>query len=211
MKIQTYQVGQMQCNCYFLIDDHDCVIIDPGDSAETLLEEVSRQNLNVHALIATHGHFDHIMAAGEMQLALNVPFYIHADDEFLLSRLESTAAHFLGYEPYVIKPQVVKHISSSKLHLPPFNFEIILTPGHTPGSVCLYQNSAGMAFVGDLLFHGGGVGRFDFSYSNKQDLFSSINHLVKKLPGETIIHSGHGESSILEEEESLLRQQGLLR
>ncbi len=211
MKIQTYRVGQMQANCYFLLQGKDCIIIDPGDSAETLLEEVSRQRLNVHAIIATHGHFDHVMAAGEMQIALSVPFYIHPEDKFLLKRLEETAKHFLGYEPYVIKPQVVKPLGPEIMKFGPFEFDVIETPGHTPGSVCLYNQKETLLFVGDLLFEGGAIGRYDFAYSNKNDIFDSVTQIVENIPADTTLYCGHGEVATLGIEAALLRGLGVVK
>jgi glyoxylase-like metal-dependent hydrolase (beta-lactamase superfamily II) len=209
MNILTYQVGQMQANCYFLIDGHDALVIDPGDSGEFLLEIISRQSLNVHAILATHGHFDHIMAAGEMQLALGVPFYIQQHDMFLLERIGDTAKHFLGYEPYVLAPKDVLNMELGSVNIGPFALNIISTPGHTPGSVCIYHQGEGSVFVGDLLFHGGGIGRYDFSYSDKKQLIQSIKHLLATVPDETIMYSGHGESSIMEVEQQYLDHAGL--
>ena len=200
----------MQANCYLLTQDEDAVIIDPGDDADFLLEEVSRRGLRVHALVATHGHFDHLMAAGELQMALQVPFYLHPHDAFLLARLEETARHFLGFEPYVVKPQQVSDIVRGSWSVGPFTWDVIPTPGHTPGSVCLYSKSDGYVIVGDLLFAGGGIGRYDFSYSNKSELVQSIQHIAAYVPGETRMFSGHGDESILEDEVGLLKLQGII-
>lgn len=211
MNIQTYRVGSMQANCYLLTESEDAIIIDPGDDADFLLEEISRRNLHVHALIATHGHFDHLMAAGELQMALQVPFYLHAKDLFLLKRVEETARHFLGFEPYVVKPKHVSDIPLGKWSVGPFSWEVIHTPGHTPGSICLYDKNDGCVVVGDLMFAGGGIGRYDFSYSNKDELFESIQHVVSTLPGETRLFSGHGDEGILEDEARLLKIQGIIQ
>lgn len=209
MNTTAYQVGQMQANCYFLVNGHDALIIDPGDSAEFLLEIVSRQSLNVHGILATHGHFDHVMAAGEIQVALDVPFYLHSEDAFLLDRIGATARHFLGYEPYIIPPKGVVDLNPGVIHIGPFSLDVISTPGHTPGSVCMYHRGEGSVFVGDLLFQGGGIGRYDFSYSDKKQLIQSIQHLLATVPDETIMYSGHGESSIMEVEQQYLDYAGL--
>lgn len=210
MNIQTYRVGSMQANCYLLTQEQDAVIIDPGDDADFLLEEISRRNLRVHALITTHGHFDHLMAAGELQMALQTPFFLHPKDTFLLARVEETARHFLGFEPYVVKPQQISHIPLGSWSAGPFTWEVIHTPGHTPGSVCLFSKSDGYVIVGDLLFAGGGIGRYDFAYSDKDQLFRSIQKVATQLPGETRLYSGHGDESILEDEVQLLKLQGII-
>ncbi len=199
VKIQAFAVGEMQANCYFVIRDQRCVIIDPGDSADFLLEEVARRNFSVDALIATHGHFDHIMAVGELQMALQVPFYISPQDRFLIERVEETAKHFLGHSPVLIKPQEVTNIHSLERDHPEYQIAVIATPGHTPGSCCLHLPEERTLFTGDTLFKEG-IGRYDFSYSDKKQLFTSIQNLQQSLPEETLIYPGHGDPSSLGEE-----------
>ena len=102
MKFVKYSLGQLQANCYFLIDGQNCLIIDPADDASFILEELQRQRLNLVGMLATHGHFDHVMAVGEIQQSINMPLYIHEKDNFLIDRVEQTAEHFLGYKPIVL-------------------------------------------------------------------------------------------------------------
>lgn len=202
MKIQCYPLGELQANCYFIVNDKDCIIVDPGDSADFITEKISRENLKVRALVATHGHFDHVMAVGELQVILRVPFYISSKDAFLLKRVEETAKYFLGHTPEVIPIKDSLDISKGTFHISPFTFEVIETPGHTPGSICLYAKEDGMIFTGDTLFKNG-IGRYDFSYSDKKQLFHSLLTLTQ-LPGETIIYPGHGDSSFIDEEKVMI-------
>ncbi len=199
MKILTYPLGELQANCYFLIQDKDCIIIDAGDSADFILEEVSRQNLSVKAMVATHGHFDHVMAVGELQASLDAPFYISSKDQFLLDRVGETAKHFLGHVPVVIPITESTNLESNSLQATGFGLQVIPTPGHTPGSVCIYSKEEITLFTGDTLFKDG-IGRYDFSYSNKKQLFESINNLFDSLPEHTLIYPGHGDPSTLGEE-----------
>lgn len=192
MKLRTYPVGEMAANCYFLTQDKDCIIVDAGDNADFLLEQISIQRLNVKAVIATHGHFDHVMAAGEIQLALGVPFLLDIHDEFLIKRLEETARHFLGYTPAILKPQTITNISQKVLDETGFNLTLIHTPGHTPGSICMYSKEEAFALTGDTVFKDA-VGRYDFSYSDKKELFKSIRDRIMTLPEDTIVYSGHGD------------------
>ncbi len=199
MNILTYPLGELQANCYFLIQDKDCIIIDAGDSADFILEKVSSQNLNVLAVFATHGHFDHVMAVGELQASLDVPFYISLKDQFLLDRVEQTAKHFLGHTPIVMPVKKATDLKDGKLEIGEFKLEIIPTPGHTPGCVCIYLESESALFTGDTLFKDG-IGRYDFSYADKKQLLSSIKHLIKELPEDTLVYSGHGDPTTLGEE-----------
>ena len=199
MKIQTYPLGEMQANCYFLIDDKDCIIIDPADSADFILEKIQRENLKVHALLASHGHFDHIMAVGEIQLSLNVPFYIAEEDLFLVKRVRETAKHFLGFAPPVLQPKETKNLMEGKFKVSSFEFEVMAVPGHTPGSRCFYLADEQTIFTGDTLFKEG-IGRYDFSYSDKNLLKQSLERLYS-LPEETLVYSGHGDPTTTGEEE----------
>jgi len=195
MKILQYPLGELQANCYFIIQGKECLIIDPADDASFILEELQRRNLNLIGMFATHGHFDHIMAAGEIQKSINLPLYIFEEDLFLIDRLVETADHFLGYKPIIIKPIHIKFLEERKLHVSSFTFDILHTPGHTPGSCCYYFSTDKVLFTGDTLFKQG-VGRSDHSYSSKKNLIESIKKICK-LPKTTMIYPGHGEELTL--------------
>lgn len=198
MKIIKYSLGQLQANCYFLIEDQDCLIIDPADDASFILEELQRQQLNLIGMLATHGHFDHIGAVGEIQLSFNVPLYIFKEDQFLIDRLNETAKYFLGFDPHFVKPITVKYLTNTKFRVHNLEFRIIKTPGHTPGSCCFYFKEENVVFTGDTLFKDG-IGRTDLSYSSQDDLKKSLKKIFK-LPEEIIIYPGHGEETLIQNE-----------
>lgn len=198
MKIIKFSLGQLQANCYFLIEDNECLIVDPADEASFILEELQRRKLHLLGMIATHGHFDHVMAAGEIQMSLDIPLYIFREDLFLVDRLTETAEYFLGYKPHFVKPTNTKYLEQVNLKISNFKFKIIHTPGHTPGSCCLYFKDEKVIFTGDTLFKQG-IGRYDFSYSSKDDLKKSLKELFK-LPKDTIVYSGHGEETTIADE-----------
>lgn len=202
MEIFKYSLGQLQANCYFLVKDNDCLIIDPGDEASFILEELQRRKLKLIGMLATHGHFDHVGAVGEIQMSLDVPLYIFREDLFLIDRLEETAEYFLGYKPHFIKPTNISYLKNGHLKILNFKFQIINTPGHTPGSVCFYFKEEKIVFTGDTLFKQG-IGRYDFSYSDKSELKKSLEKILS-LPKETKIYSGHGDSTLLENENNVV-------
>jgi len=138
-------------------------------------------------IVATHGHFDHIMVAYALQLAYNIPFYIHEDDIFLLGHMQSSAKHYLGLKSVdpPPKPTIIK------------NLPFIHTPGHTPGSICLKFGDA--LIVGDTIFADGAVGRTDFSYSEPLKLAPSISKILA-YPNETRLLSGHGNETTIKNE-----------
>lgn len=203
MKINRYPLGQMQANCYIVEQEDSCLIIDPTDEAGFILEKIQEKQLTIAGLVATHGHFDHVMAVGEIQMTMaaqgiDLPLYIHSKDQFLLKRVVETAEHFLTYKPAVIPILSTKEIKLGIEIIGNFVFEVIHTPGHTPGSCCLYFKNENVMFTGDTLFKMG-IGRYDFSYSDKDDLKKSIDTIFT-LSDDTVFYSGHGEESTLGEE-----------
>ena len=198
MQILRFALGQLQTNCYILAHHYNCLIIDPGDSGEFLLEELQRRSLTLCGIIATHGHFDHIMAVGEIQLSFSVPLRVSSKDAFLAKRLGSTAKHFLGFEPHVIPIKKSVALLAGPLIISPFHLEVIATPGHTPGSCSFYFRDEGVVFTGDTLFKEG-IGDCSHPYSSKSDLKISLQKLAL-LPPETIVYPGHGEDTILANE-----------
>lgn len=200
-KVVTLPVGQLRTNCYLLIDKKtaDTLIIDPGDDADYIERIVTDKKCKPLKIVATHGHFDHIMAATELKLAYNLPFLINKKDEFLVKNLKSSAKYFLGIE--ADPPPPINGYLKEKENIELGNnlLEIIATPGHTPGSLCLYSKESNILFTGDLLFADGGVGRTDFSYSSSSDLAASLTKIFH-LPAQTKIFPGHGRSSTLGKE-----------
>lgn len=170
--IETLVVGQMATNC-FIVDD---AIIDPGDDAEYIISHLTRKP---KMIVATHGHFDHVMAGYALQKAFDIPFYLHRDDFFLLARMQSSARHYLGID--ADPPPVPTDIDTI-----PF----IHTPGHTPGSICLPVDD--ILIVGDSLFASGMVGRTDFSYSDPKEFQKSLA-IIRSYPKKTRILPGHGK------------------
>jgi glyoxylase-like metal-dependent hydrolase (beta-lactamase superfamily II) len=153
------------------------MIIDPGDDAEYIMTHLSQKP---SMIVATHGHFDHIMAAYAIQIAFNIPFYIHPKDIFLLKMMQSSAKHFLG----------LPHVDPPPIPTPIKNLPFIHTPGHTPGSICLQLDD--ILIVGDTIFADGSVGRSDHSYSDPAKLSKSIG-TIRSYPKNTRILPGHGE------------------
>ncbi len=200
MQILRYSLGQLQANCYFLIQDKECLIIDPADDASFILEELQRKNLKLAGMLATHGHFDHIMAVGEIQRSFNVPLYINNKDVFLVNRLIGTAGYFLGYQPTILKPTNIKFLKKGVFHVQRFKLQVLQTPGHTPGSCCYYLKKEKILITGDTIFKNG-IGGYDHSYSNKSDLIQSIKTILT-FPETTTVYPGHGQSTTIGEEKT---------
>lgn len=198
MNVIKFLLGQFQSNCYLLTKENECLIIDPGDSGDFILEEIQRRKLTPVAILATHGHFDHIMAVGEIQLSFNVPFYIFKEDLFLIKRLKETAKYYLKFDPDLVPPKLIKELHPGSMVIDKFTFDVIKTPGHTPGSACFYFKNRNIIFTGDTLFKDA-IGRYDFSYSSRESLKHSLTRICL-LPAETIVYAGHGEDTTIQSE-----------
>ncbi|MCR4326134.1 MAG: MBL fold metallo-hydrolase [Candidatus Roizmanbacteria bacterium] len=196
MHTRTYPLGELQANCYLLTKGTDALIIDPGDSADFLLELVSREQLRVWGILATHGHYDHVLAAGELQASLDIPLYIGEKDVFLVKKTEKTAEHFMSVKPIILPVQGMQFLEEKGYTLGPFSFQAIPAPGHTPGSFSFYFESENALFVGDVMFADNTYGSTTHRYSNKQDLERSIQKL--KAVSFAIVYPGHGTSMVLQ-------------
>ncbi len=191
----------MQANCYLVYDENtlETIIVDPGEDDTYIIEKIQHLGLKPLRIIATHGHFDHILAGFSIQNTFNVPFAVHQKDRFLVDQMAASANHFLGFKTHALSPSIdedVKH--GITLKIGNTCMDVVETPGHTPGSISLIDETRSFAIVGDLVFAGGGVGRTDFSYSNARDLQHSIETLFS-YPKEMIIYTGHGDATTIGE------------
>lgn len=199
-KVIQLPVGQLTSNCYLFFNTktRQGVIIDPGDDAEFITDKVRDNDMSVSAVIATHGHFDHIGGGLTLQLAYTVPFYINKRDEFFLKDMRSTTIHFTNVDPGPPPQPTFIPSDTKSFSLDRIRFTIIHVPGHTPGSVALYSKEAGCVFVGDVVFADGSTGEWRHKYGNRKELFKSIEKLMK-LPDDTIVYTGHGDATTIKE------------
>jgi glyoxylase-like metal-dependent hydrolase (beta-lactamase superfamily II) len=191
----------MGCNCYIVYETkHDeALIIDPGDDADLIISTLTRLNTDPLKIIATHGHFDHNMAAYELQMGYKIPFLISEYDLFLLKNMPKSAKYFSNVNTVIVPKPDGFLKKGQKISFDESFFEVIETPGHTPGSICLFNPIENILFAGDTIFKNGSIGRYDFSYSSKGDLFKSIDKIFS-LSKETVIYPGHGEKTMVKDE-----------
>lgn len=192
--IKKLIVGSMQTNCYLVFDKktREGIIIDPGDDAEYIEQVVLSSGIVPKLIIATHGHFDHILAVNELQLAFKIPFLINKKDEFLVKSMKKRAEFFLKRK-IDLNPIVNRFLEErQEMSVGEGKFIVFATPGHTPGSISLVCKNPKIAFVGDLLFKDGTFGRSDHEYSNSEDLKKSVSKIYSLAKG-TVFYPGHGE------------------
>ncbi|HUS60130.1 MAG TPA: MBL fold metallo-hydrolase [Nevskiaceae bacterium] len=195
MKIERLIVGQLQTNCYLAWDEErsEAVIIDPGDDADFIIRKIQDLKIQPIFIVATHGHFDHVLAVTELKLAYLIPFLMHKADLFLLKKSGATAQYFteIRTDPILPPDKFVKEGDLIKFGKE--KLKVIETPGHTPGSIALF--TPGILFSGDTVF-AQGVGRTDFSYASSKKLKNSLKKLFQ-LPEKTVVYPGHGPTTTI--------------
>ena len=197
MKIFTLDVGYLGTNCYALTNDGYAVLIDPGDGFSKIVGFLERENLTLKAVFLTHGHFDHIGAVNSLKEKYDIPVYIHkADFEMAKNPVLNSSYDFGGSEIFC-DPDVF-YEDGETVSLIGENFEIIHTPGHTEGGVCI--KSGDSIFTGDTLFFGS-IGRTDLYKGNYETLMNSLKKLMA-LDGDYKVFPGHGEATTLNYEKN---------
>lgn len=204
-------VGMLQCNCSIIGDPktREAIVVDPGDEVNRILDLLGRYKLKVKAIISTHAHIDHVGGLAKLHQYTAAPIMMHQDDLPLYHGMEVQAA-FLGMETPELTDihQLLKE--GDALHWGDYRADIIHTPGHTPGSVCLYLPkdsgklvmSAPHLFAGDTLF-AGSIGRTDLWGGSMEQIMESLTQKLMHLPDETIVYPGHGATTtILQERET---------
>lgn len=192
MRVRRLTLGPLETNCW-LADDGEggpVLVIDPADEPQVILEALGDQS--VTAVVLTHCHFDHLAAAREVMTATGAPLLAHESDAAFLADAVGTGAALFGFD--ATAPEADRELrEGDMIEAGGVSLEVLLTPGHTPGSVCLVCE--GHLFSGDTLF-AGSVGRTDFPRGDMVAMRRSVARLAE-LPDEVRVHPGHGpETSI---------------
>lgn len=198
MKVEKLVVGEMQANCYLVWDEQskEAVVIDPGGDPDTIIDAISRNSLKVIHIINTHGHVDHVETNDLIRQKTEATLLIHSADVSLLQDLELNLSQALGRGKNFLPPTKTLE-DKDKLKLNGFELEVLHTPGHTPGSICLYGDKR--LFSGDTLF-AGGVGRTDLPGGNFRQLKDSLEHKILKLSDGVVVYPGHGPNTTIGKE-----------
>ena len=177
----------------------DAVLIDPGDEVQELLDEAASASLRVKHILLTHAHIDHITGVDAAKAALSVPIWLHRDDLFLYEGLDEQGRMF-GIDTEPAPPVDAFYEPGTPLRFGDYVVDVLHTPGHCPGGVCLAIGRAGTRerelFVGDTLF-AGSVGRTDLPGGDTKRLLRSIRDVLFQFPDDTIVHAGHGPETTI--------------
>ena len=193
MKFEVFITGPIQVNTYLLYDEisKDAILIDVGGSADKIINKINELNLKVIGIYNTHGHFDHILGAKEIQEKLNIPFYVHKEDKLFVENLEMQMAYY-GM-PSALPPEINGFIdSSTDIKLGNNTIKVIETPGHTQGGVCYLASD--MLFSGDTLFLES-IGRTDLPGGDYSTLKKSVRENLFTLDENIKVYPGHESST----------------
>ena len=194
-------LGPLQTNCYLLSNkDGSCLIIDPGEESNKVIQYISEHRLKPLAILLTHAHFDHIGAVDQVREKFSLPVYVHKKEEKWLSDPGLNGSHsFFPGQQITAKPAEFLIRSEMELELGEFQIKVFETPGHSPGSVSFYFKDSGIVVSGDALFQAS-IGRTDLPGGNHDELLRSIHQKLLVLPEDTIVLPGHGPATTIEQE-----------
>jgi len=180
-------------NVYFYFDKEtrEGIVIDPGDCFEAMKQTIETHGLKITAILLTHGHFDHTFRTNELRELTGAPVFAHKDETELLKNPDWNRSGYRGLDISVVPDKFYGEV---------FTFpngeelQVIHTPGHTAGGVCLYDKKAGIIFTGDTLFKGT-IGRTDMPTGDHATLLASIREKLFCLPENVTVYPGHDEKS----------------
>jgi glyoxylase-like metal-dependent hydrolase (beta-lactamase superfamily II) len=190
-------VGMLQCNCSIFGDEQtrEAIVIDPGDEIEQISATLEKHRLKVKAIVITHAHIDHIAGAHLLRQLTNAPVYMNDRDKKLIDLLDVQAG-WLGMET-PRRPEIdTASAEGTVLTLGTVEFHVLETPGHTPGSQCLWIPVEKKLIAGDTLFRDS-IGRTDLPGGDFRQILSSIKTRILPLPDDAVVVPGHGEQTTI--------------
>jgi hydroxyacylglutathione hydrolase len=197
---EILRVGPLQCNCSVIGDEtsHEAMVIDPGDDVQEVLDLIRKHNLQVKQIVITHAHIDHVGGAMKLRTATGAPILLNQNDYALLKMLDAQAA-WIGM-PSPGKVDIDRSVTTGEtVSAGSLTADILHTPGHTEGSICLYFAADKKLIAGDTLF-AGSIGRTDLPGGSMQKILHSLHDTVLALPDDTLVVPGHGPLTTIGEE-----------
>jgi hydroxyacylglutathione hydrolase len=204
VEIERLILGAYETNCYVLRASgtaKDCLVIDPGLEAASLVRFLHERRFNAVATVLTHGHIDHMAGVAALRAEFpNMKVYIHELDADMLADPQQNLSAFSG-ATLTVKPADSLLKDKSIINQADVELEVLHTPGHTPGGICLYSKNDAIVFTDDTLF-ADSVGRTDFPGGNMTELITGIKEKLLTLPGDTKAYPGHGPVTTIAHEKA---------
>jgi hydroxyacylglutathione hydrolase len=197
---EIFPVGPLQCNCSVVGDKQtrEAMVIDPGDDIDHVLAMLQKHQLTVKQIVITHAHIDHIGGAAKLKRITGAPVLLNSNDQMLLKMLDVQAS-WIGMPPPEETAIDSSLTTGDKVRAGGVVADVLHTPGHTEGSICLYFQAEEKLIAGDTLF-AGSIGRTDLPGGSFRKIMESLNGLVLSLPDATIVVPGHGPLTTIGEE-----------
>ncbi len=200
---EIFPVGPLQCNCSIIGDEatREAMVIDPGDDIDNVLAILRKHNLQVKQIVITHAHIDHVGGAMKLRAVTGAPILLNENDYALLKMLDVQAA-WIGV-PTPGEVTIDHSITTGEtVSAGSHTAQILHTPGHTEGSICLYFAPEKKLIAGDTLF-AGSIGRTDLPGGSMQKILRSLHNTLMSLPDETVVVPGHGDLTTIGQEREL--------
>lgn len=196
IRVETLYLGLLEACCYLVYDEeNNAAVLDPGDQPERVAGRLEELGLTLRGILLTHGHFDHVGGVNRLRKRFAVPVYAGAGEETLLTAPFSLFPGLPAADERPISWEKLLR-EGDRVSLGEMEFEVIATPGHTPGGLC--YRCGNLLFTGDTLF-ASGVGRTDLPGGDGAVLCRSLEKLAG-LEGDFTVYPGHGPATTLERE-----------
>ncbi|MFO7612008.1 MAG: MBL fold metallo-hydrolase [Clostridia bacterium] len=196
-EVKKFESRMLGANTYIIFKGKQAVIIDPCSMISKIIGFMEENSLEPTVMLLTHAHIDHMLYVDEYRGAFGIEAAVHEADYESFSDPYRNGARLFGMNKS-FRDADIKLKGGEVIQLGDETLSIISTPGHTPGSICIY--TPGIVFTGDTLFHMS-VGRTDLGDGNQSDLMFSLQHKLMNLPGDTTVYPGHGTKSTIEYEQ----------
>jgi hydroxyacylglutathione hydrolase len=200
MILETFPVGPLQCNCTLVGDEatREAMVIDPGDNIPQILARLAKHKLLLKQIVITHGHIDHVGGALLLKKATGAPILLNENDLPQLKMMNEQAG-WLGVAAPEVAPPDVNAEDGMVVGIAGHAAQVLFTPGHTAGSICLHFAPDNLLLAGDTLF-AGSIGRTDLPGGDPRRILHSIHDRLLTLPDETRVIPGHGSSTTIGDE-----------
>lgn len=198
MKLLGLPLGELQTNCYILVCEktNQAVVIDPGAEPDKLIKTLEELKVEVNAILLTHGHGDHIGAVEPLRQSTKAPLYVHENDRSMIQSAEQNFSSMMGKKLECTDPEYLVTEGDLIEIGEEIKLKVILTPGHTTGGVCYYEESGKLLFSGDTLF-AESIGRTDFPGGSYDELIKRIKEGLMTLPDDVRVFPGHGPETAI--------------